>query len=171
MVSSSCPTRWMSATGSPHSDWGRFLARVRHAEVAPSNEAAVVLREALELVAGPPFMASSGYSWAYSEGIATEMVEVVKHAAHELAQHCLDSGDPAGALWAARRGQLLTSPADSQRLTLIVMEAHAELGSPAAAFTAYRELVADLEDLDPDIDPDQEVTEAMHAISRRSKAS
>ena len=91
-----------------------------------------ILRCALELVTGPPFVATTGYSWAYSEGLATEMTEVIKHAARHLAELALDAGDPTGAIWATRRGQLVTTPADSQHLTLIAMKAHAELGNPAS---------------------------------------
>jgi hypothetical protein len=153
-----------------HSDWHRLLARIEHADAAPSGEAMDLLRGGLELVTGSPFVATSGYSWAFSEGIATEMVEVVKHAARRLAELCLDAGDPTGAVWAARRGQLVTSPADSQQLTLIAMNAQRELGNPAAAIEAYRELLADLDDLDPELEPDPMVEVAYKAI-KRAKAS
>lgn len=153
------------------SDWSRCLARIRHAETVPSAGAIEVLREALELVSGEPFIASTGYSWAYSEGLATEMVEIVKHAAYRLADLYLDASDPSGALWAVRRGQLVSSPADSQHLTRLAMEAHVKLGNVAAALDAYQELVADLEELDPGIEPDPQVTKVLRAITGEAHAS
>jgi hypothetical protein len=152
------------------SDWRRALSRIQHADTVPSNEAVATLRDALELVTGPPFVATTGYSWAYSEGLATEMIEVIKHAARHLAELSFDAGDPTGAIWAVRRGQRVTSPADSQQLTLIAMKAHAELGNPAAAVAAYRELLADLDELDPDLEPAPDVSATYDAI-RRARAS
>nr|MDP9332025.1 bacterial transcriptional activator domain-containing protein [Actinomycetota bacterium] len=141
--------------------------RFEYARAAPSSDAITVLHGALELVSGPPFRAATGYAWAFSEGLATELAETIKQAARWLAGLYLDAGDASGALWAARRGSLVASPADNQQLTRVVMEAHARLGNTAAALTAYRELVEDLEELDPNIDPDPEITELYRTISGR----
>lgn len=45
-----------------------------------------------------------GSEWAYAEGLVCEMEATVAHAAHRLAELCIDAGDAEGAHWAARRG-------------------------------------------------------------------
>jgi DNA-binding SARP family transcriptional activator len=149
-------------------DGERLARRFEYAEGAPSSDAINILHGALELVGGPPFRAATGYAWAFSEGLATEFAETVKRAARRLAELYLDVGDASGALWAARRGSLVASPADNQQLTRVVMEAHTRLGNTAAALAAYRELVEDLDELDPNIDPDPEVTELYRKITGRT---
>ena len=150
-------------------DWDRFLARVRQAEKEPSGEASELLREALELVNGPPFRAGEGYSWALSEGAAGEIEETVKLAARRLAELYLEAGDPSGALWAARRGQLVAETlADAQRLVAVKMQAHVELGNAGAAVAAYRELMAELAEVDPGLDPDPEVLDVYRSITDAS---
>jgi hypothetical protein len=67
-------------------DWDRFLAMVRRADAMSADGAVEVLDAALELVDGPPFRATTGYSWAYSDGTATLMTETVK----AVARRCID---------------------------------------------------------------------------------
>lgn len=55
--------------------------------------------------------------------------------------------------------------ADAQRLVAVKMRAHVELGDAAAAVAAYRELLADLADVDPGLDPDPEVLELYRSIT------
>jgi phage tail protein X len=58
-------------------DWHRFLDLVRRAESVPDGEAVGLLDQALSLIDGPPFRAASGYSWAYSDGTATLVIETI----------------------------------------------------------------------------------------------
>jgi hypothetical protein len=50
-------------------DWDRFLDLARRAEELPPDQAVELLDRALELIDGPPFRASAGYSWAYSDAL------------------------------------------------------------------------------------------------------
>jgi hypothetical protein len=54
-------------------------------------------------------------------------------------EHCLESGDPAGAEWAARQG-LLVSPYD-ERLYRILMRAADQAGNPAGVEASMTELL------------------------------
>jgi hypothetical protein len=67
-------------------DWDRFIAMARRADTLSDEQSVNVLDAALELVDGPPFRAASGYSWAYSDGTATLMIETVK----AVARRCIN---------------------------------------------------------------------------------
>jgi hypothetical protein len=67
-------------------DWDRFLDLARRAEELPPDQAVELLDQALELIDGPPFRASTGYSWAYSDGTASLISETVAL----VARRCVD---------------------------------------------------------------------------------
>ena len=67
-------------------DWDRFIAMARSADALSADDAVCVLDGALEMIDGPPFRATSGYSWAYSDGTATLMIETIK----AVARRCID---------------------------------------------------------------------------------
>jgi DNA-binding SARP family transcriptional activator len=151
-------------------DWDRFLGRMRHAETVPSGEAVEVLSEALELVHGRPFRSVAGYDWAITEGLVAEITETVKMGARRLAELYLEQADPLGAVWAVKRGQMVVdTAADSQHLSRLAMEAHAQMGDVVAAVGVYKQLLAALEEMD--CDPIPEVVAAYRMISRGARAS
>lgn len=67
-------------------DWHRFLDLARRAESLADDQAVVLLDQALALVDGPPFRATAGYSWAYSDGTASLIEETIEFAARRCAQ-------------------------------------------------------------------------------------
>jgi hypothetical protein len=74
-------------------DWDRFLALARQAEESPPDQAVELLDAALELIDGPPFRASTGYSWAYSDGSASLICETVALVARRCVELHLDRGE------------------------------------------------------------------------------
>ena len=59
-------------------DWDRFVALTKRADSLSPEEAVPLLDRALELVEGPPFRADKGYSWAYTDGTATLIIETIR---------------------------------------------------------------------------------------------
>ena len=87
-------------------DWDLFLAHARAAEHAPSREAIEHYRHALELIDGPPFHdVPTGYSWAYSDGTATEITDTIQAVARQAAELHHTTNDPDGATWAINRAR------------------------------------------------------------------
>ena len=115
--------------------------------LAAAGDAAAMaaLRDALELVRGRPFEASSsgkdeGFLWAHGDGLLYEMAAGVVDAAHRLVELCLQGGDLDGARWAAGRG-MAASPGN-EVLCRDRMRIAAAAGSPAGVDAVMDELRA-----------------------------
>ena len=134
------------------SDLDRFRGRVHHAESAPSGEAIDLLKQALELVTGPPFRTTGGYDWAYAEQVEDRANHDIQHAACWLAELALEAEDPHTALWAAAQAKLALGVLAAEPLGRLEMLAHAHDGNTAAITDVYRELQAALERDDPATD-------------------
>jgi hypothetical protein len=74
-------------------DWDRFIALARRAERAEPKEALALLGRAIDLIDGPPFRASAGYSWAYSEGAAAEITMSVVACGETAVRLALSQGE------------------------------------------------------------------------------
>ncbi|MFM9462663.1 hypothetical protein ACKI1K_07390 [Streptomyces scabiei] len=87
------------------SDWGQFKDLAARGELDDSPTGTRSLRNALELVNGPPFADVIGpdrYAWA--EPYASEMSEAIVRVAHRLTYRYLEGDDLPGARWTVRRG-------------------------------------------------------------------
>ncbi len=115
-------------------DWDRFVALARRAEVAEPDEALELLERAVDLIDGPPFRASAGYSWAYSEGIAASIVEVAVRVGEAVLNACLERGqlDHAARL-GARVLSIVDSLLDAGSVVEMTASAHARLGNHTEA--------------------------------------
>lgn len=115
-------------------DWDRFAALARRAETAEPDDAIALLERAIDLIDGPPFRASAGYSWAYSEGIATSIVEQAVRVGEAVLAECL-AGQRAEA--ATRAGnqtlRIVDSPLDAERVVELTAVAHEILGNYSRA--------------------------------------
>ena len=77
-------------------DVARFEALVSAARSDPSDRGRQQLQTALELVRGTPFTGGGDmYRWA-DFGLRTQIDCMVDSVAHELAERCLEAGDPEG---------------------------------------------------------------------------
>ncbi len=133
-----------------------------------SNENAEyeLLREALDLLHGPPFEGVRGYDWAFTDGTVVEAEAMIADAAHRLARLALDRGDAGGATWAASQG--LKSVPGSEPLYRDRMEAAHLNGDPAAVDRIVEELCRFVETLDPLDDLHPETIALWHRIGRPS---
>ncbi|MBV8162493.1 MAG: hypothetical protein JO265_16365, partial [Acidimicrobiia bacterium] len=71
-------------------------------------EEAEALRQALDLVQGPPFagVPERAYSWVFAEHLPSRMEAAIVGAAHRLAEVGLAHGAHDAAAWAAEKGLL-----------------------------------------------------------------
>jgi hypothetical protein len=124
-------------------DWDRFRALVARAEQLTGEEAIDVLDEALELVDGPPFRATSGYSWA-SIGTTVDIINGVTAAAERCVQLQLDAGDPDAASRAGFKGLNIADSADDARdLMKLTVDALCLAGNETGAAELRAQLVTD----------------------------
>ncbi|MGE0306230.1 MAG: LysM peptidoglycan-binding domain-containing protein [Acidimicrobiia bacterium] len=127
-------------------DWDRFVALARRAETAEPDDAIALLERAIALIDGPPFRASAGYSWAYSEGISTSIVEQAVRVGEAALRCCLERG---GLDDAARLGAFILSsvdsPLDAQLIVQLTAEAHHLLGNQTEAQRLRNSLVSALD--------------------------
>ncbi len=147
-------------------DLARFTNLVRSSKAAvDAAEEIDLLRSAIELLRGQPFEGvTSGYEWAFTEGIITETEAMIADAAHRLAQLLLAGGDHEAAAWAAQRG--LKSVPGSEPLFRDRMEAAHLAGDPAAVDRIVEELCHYVETLDPFDDLHPETIELWRRIGR-----
>jgi DNA-binding SARP family transcriptional activator len=151
-------------------DLARFVDLVNRSQATndPTEEVAL-LRSAVDLLRGQPFEEiSSGYEWAFTEGIIAEAEATIADASHRLAQLLLSDGDHAGATWAAQRG--LNSVPGSEPLYRDRMEAAHLAGDPAAVDRIVEELCHYVETLDPFDDLHPETIELWRRIGRPKAA-
>ena len=104
-------------------DWDRFITLTKRADRLPPDEAVALLDQALELIDGPPFRAATGYSWAYSDGTATLMIETVRAVARKCVQLHIDRSELLEAGTAARKAVTATDASDDDPLVACVVEA------------------------------------------------
>lgn len=106
-------------------------------------DAVAVLRPALELVEGLPFL-GSGFTWPDPEGITSELVVLATGAAADMARHCLELGDLAGVVWAT--GQGLKVLPGHEELIALRLRARAATGDMAGVrqeWASYERVLAD----------------------------
>ena len=130
------------------SDLACFQRLVTRADNQP-HEAATLLREALELVSGPPFSYDSRhrrhFTWVDLGNHASSAERLVADTAHRLSTLARDAGDHDLAAWAARQG-LRASPAN-EALVGDVMSAHLGAGDSRSAESVLNEYERSLEEL------------------------
>lgn len=115
-------------------DWDRFVALARRAEAAGPDTALALLERAIDLIDGPPFRASAGYSWAYSEGTAASIVELAVRVGEAALHSCVERGrtDDAARL-GTRVLSIVDSLLDAQGVVQLTKEAHHLLGNQTEA--------------------------------------
>lgn len=124
------------------SDWTTFQLLAAAAEPPESWQ------RALELVRGRPFEGLIERQWCYLDGFVAEMEVAVVELGLRLGSHLLETGDPAGAQWAATRA-LKACPFD-ERLHRLLMRAADAAGSRGGLEEVLRRLALVLEiDGDP----------------------
>ncbi len=140
-------------------DWVRFDDLAERDD--PSN-----WRAALDLVRGRPFDGLKATDWLVLEGIGPAVEARVVDTATDYAEWCLDTGNPSGAEWAARRG-LLASPYD-ERLYRVLLRAADAAGNPAGVEAAMAELVRLVaDDVEPFDAVHPETLDLYRSLSRR----
>lgn len=116
-------------------DWDRFLDLAQRAEEFPPDQAVELLDEALELIDGPPFRASTGYSWAYSDGTAGLICETVALVARRCVDLHLDHSEFLAAGIAAYNGTRVLDDAAADPLVKRVEAALRSNGQDPSART------------------------------------
>lgn len=101
------------------------------------------LEDALRLVRGRPLEGLHDSGWTFLEGFVSDAESAVVTAAGTLCEICLEEADPAGGVWAVRRG-LLASPWD-EGLYRLLMRAHHAAGNKGGIEAALRSLARALE--------------------------
>jgi hypothetical protein len=124
-------------------DWDRFLDLARRAEELPPDQAVELLDEALELIDGPPFRASTGYSWAYSDGTATLILETVSLVARRCVEVHLQRSEYLDAGVAAQNGTRMVDDAADDPLMTRVAAALRSKGHDSCARTLLERATAD----------------------------
>jgi DNA-binding SARP family transcriptional activator len=129
---------------------GHEFLRLREDAAASTPEVALRhLREAVDLIGGPPLTYDSRhrrhYTWVDLGNHANRWERLACDAAHELATLALEFGQPSLAMWAAERG-LAASPA-SEILIHDLVAAHLALGDRRAAQCVADAYARALEDL------------------------
>jgi DNA-binding SARP family transcriptional activator len=145
------------------SDWDQFCHL--SASDDPSS-----WRRALELVRGRPFDGLRSTDWAVFSHVQANIESLVVDVAVRRCEHCLESGDPAGAEWAARQG-LLVSPYD-ERLYRILMRAAYQAGNLAgveASMTELLQLVGG--EVEPYDSVHPETSALYHSLSRKNAST
>lgn len=123
--------------GDVRSDWGLFVS-LTGARSGPAD-----WHQALCLVRGRPFDGLSRGDWVGLEGAAARIETAVSEVAARLGEHLLDNGDPAGAMWAARKG-IAAAPWE-EHLYRLLMRAADAAGSRGAVESALRRLAKALD--------------------------
>lgn len=127
------------------------------------------LRQALELVTGPPFdqPRSHGYDWLVDTPTDHYLTAAIVDVAHIVASHALAEGDPNLALWAAEKATLAAPFEEKPRLDYAV--AMKMLGQEDEAERYVDQQVLDRTDDDlPPLEPSGRTKEVAARI-RRSK--
>jgi Bacterial transcriptional activator domain/LysM domain len=128
-------------------DWERFLALAEQGR-SLGGHGADALGRALELVRGRPFESARPGSYEWTVVHQAEMEAQIAEVAELLADRRLETGDHAGATWAARRG-LRASP-DNERLYRVLLRAAHAAGNLAGVHAVWNEL---LRRVDDDMEP------------------
>jgi nucleoid-associated protein YgaU len=118
---------------------------VEQARQAPSSEATGLLREGLELVAGPPFDAA-GYDWAHRDQDVAEACTLIENATERLVELALDTALIDVARDAIVRG--LRGLPGNEELYRCRMRVEHHGGNLPGVSAAYEELITYLADLE-----------------------
>ncbi|MGH3251916.1 MAG: hypothetical protein ACRDOI_37690 [Trebonia sp.] len=121
-------------------DWAVFRALVARAGADGDEEG--YLRGALNLVRGQALDGydPSRYTWLVTDTFGNEVLALVADTAHQLAELRLGSGDPAGAMVAARAGLRLAF--DDEALWQDLLRAAAAVGSAETLRSVVEEISA-----------------------------
>jgi hypothetical protein len=112
------------------SDVEIFHGLVARARQLPGNEAAPLLREALDLVQGEPLASAlRGFEWFLAEGHAARLARDGEWAALALHHDSLASGDYELAFWALEKGRLIDPYSDALMTALAQVPRLREFGS------------------------------------------
>ncbi len=120
------------------------------ATAASSSEAVDLLREALQLVSGPPFDAV-GYDWAHRDQDVAEASTLIEQATEQLVDLALEAGQVDVARDAIVRG--LRGLPGNEELYRCRMRVEHRAGNLAGVTAAYEELVTYLADLETEPSP------------------
>jgi nucleoid-associated protein YgaU len=123
-------------------DWDRFIELARQAEESPPDQAVDLLDQALDLIDGPPFRASTGYSWAYSDGTASLICETVALVARRCVDLHLDRAEFLAAGTAAYNGTRTIDDAADDPLVKRVADALRSSGQDSNARTLLERAAA-----------------------------
>jgi nucleoid-associated protein YgaU len=123
---------------------------VTRAGTASSSEGVELLREALQLVKGPPFDAV-GYDWAHRDQDVAEASALIEQTTEQLVDLALDAGLVDVAREAIVRG--LRGLPGNEELYRCRMRVEHRAGNLAGVTAAYEELVTYLADLETEPSP------------------
>ncbi|MET9535779.1 LysM peptidoglycan-binding domain-containing protein [Streptomyces sp. NPDC006649] len=134
------------------SDWHQFQQLVHTGTQGSGPAANDALRTALRMVRGRPFSSVDRRRYIWAEHLAQDMISAIVDAAHELAERCLATRDPRGALWAATKG--LDAAPEMESLYRILFQAYAAVGDRDSLERAAAKLDALNEELGCDCEED-----------------
>jgi hypothetical protein len=110
--------------------FGQLIARARQ---LPRDDAALLAREALELVHGEPLASAlRGFEWFLAEGHAARLARDAEWAALCVHHHSLTRGDFELAYWALEKGRLIDPYSDALVAALARVPRLREFGSDGA---------------------------------------
>lgn len=119
-------------------DWITFQRHARQGLADASEDGDLSLRRALALLRGRPFAGMDPQRYAWAEPTIQEMISAITDVASELSIRRRESGDTAGALWAARQGLLAVE--ESETLHRALFLAHHAAGDTEALRSAAAHL-------------------------------
>ncbi len=144
-------------------DFAQLQDLHRQAQGAPPERAAVLLRQALDLVTGPPFDAD-GYDWARVHQFVNTAERLIESCATTLVDLAIETGDLDLGRFAVLQG-LRGLPGD-ESLYRARMRIEDVAGNTTAVRAAYDELVCYLDDLEAS--PSHDTAEMyQHLVGRR----
>ena len=121
-----------------------------------SGDARVVLRDGLELLAGPALRARKGYGWAFPEGVMARIYSVVTAYAGRLMELAFEADELELVLETVRRaGRVIDDPVAETPMRRLEREYAKATGNPdllASADEAHRRLLDYRDEFDAHVD-------------------